>query len=63
MRRALPLFFGAWAACAYGQAPNAAGTGLLAANSIAKTANDALKHFQRRVRANARRLGRPGRLR
>lgn len=54
MRRALPLFFGAWAACAYGQAPNAAGTGLLAANSIAKTANDALTPVQRRVRANPR---------
>ena len=34
-----------------------------AINAVAKTANDALKPFQRRARANARRLGRPGRLR
>jgi len=47
--------FGAWAAWARGQAPRT-GTRLLAA------ANDVLKPFQRRVRANARRLGRPGKL-
>lgn len=57
------MFFGAWAAWARGQPPRAAGTGLLTASAVAKTTNDALKPFQRRARANARRLGRAGKLR
>ena len=54
------MFLGPWAAWARGQTP---GTGLLTANAAAKTTNDALKPFQRRARANVRRLGRPGKLR
>ena len=46
------LFFGAWSSWARGQAPQ------WSTHAMASTANNALRPFQRRARANARRLSR-----